>query len=293
MLQTQIETLTQAPLLKKDFPKIDNLITALSTDLENGKISKSDINAISQSFGKDFLENTMQGYGLLKPFGYAGDFLMIDKIYTYHKSSIKKYEIWDEYFHQHAAPKAVRNRKNYFKKIMNAKMEQHPKLDLMNVASGPARDLFELYETHGDYELNTTCVEMDGNAIKYAKELNQNHLDKISFVHKNIFKHREKNKFDVIWSAGLFDYFDDRTFAAILGRFKNWLKPGGEIIIGNFNENHNPSRDYMELFGDWYLHHRTESQLIALAEKAGFDAANVRVGKEKENVNLFLHIQSN
>jgi extracellular factor (EF) 3-hydroxypalmitic acid methyl ester biosynthesis protein len=92
-------------------------------------------------------------------------------------------------------------------------------------------------------------------------------------------------------SFGLLDYFNDKAFILTLKKMKNWLKLNGEIIIGNFNENHNPSRDYMELFGEWFLNHRTEIKLKELAEKAGFKSENVRIGKEKENINLFLHIE--
>ncbi len=46
----------------------------------------------------------------------------------------------------------------------------------------------------------------------------------------------------------------------------------------------------MELFGEWYLNHRSEEHLIYLAKNAGFEANQIRVGKEPENVNLFLHI---
>ncbi len=95
----------------------------------------------------------------------------------------------------------------------------------------------------------------------------------------------------MVWNAGLFDYFDDRTFVVLLIKMKEWCTSEGEIIIGNFNEENNPSRDYMEVFGEWYLHHRTEGRLIQLALKAGFDRANIAVAKEPENVNLFLHIK--
>ena len=291
-LQTQIELLSQKELSEKDFPEIDEIVETLSLNLRNGEISKSEINKINQSFGEEFLENTIQGYGLRKPFGYAGDFLMIDKIYTYHKSPIKKYEIWDRYFHSQSAPRAVRNRKDYFNKVMHNNCTKcHEEFNLLNVASGPARDLFELYEEDDLNNLKTTCIEMDENAIKYAKELNKNHLDKIKFIHKNIFKHKEENKFDLIWSAGLFDYFNDKAFVIILKKLKDWLSPKGEIIVGNFNENNNPSRNYMEIFGDWYLHHRTKNQLIELAKESGFNAENISVGEEEENVNLFLHLK--
>lgn len=291
MIQEQLTSLIGKQISTKDFPEIDKIIQTLSTDLKTGKIAKEDIDALNKNFGQEFLDNTLQGFGLRKPYDYTGDFLMIDKIYTYYKSPIKKYEIWDEYFHRQSAPKAVRNRKEYFKTILKEKFESYQEVHLMNVASGPARDLAEFYDQEKGCQLITSCIESDEHAIKYAKALNKNHLDKIQFVHSNIFKHREKNKYDVIWSAGLFDYFNDKAFIMIIKKFKDWLNPNGEIIIGNFNENYNPSRAYMEIFGEWYLHHRTEDQLRELAQVAGFKANQIHIGKEAQNVNLFLHIK--
>ncbi len=73
----------------------------------------------------------------------------------------------------------------------------------------------------------------------------------------------------------LFDYFNDKTFVAILKKMKNWLKPGGEIVVGNFNDNHNPSRNYMEILGEWYLEHRSENTLKQLALKARFEELGI------------------
>lgn len=293
--QNQIEELIKFNNISHDdFDKIDKIIESISLDLKNGQLTRKDISEINTIFGEEFLENTIQGYGLRKPYGYAGDFLMIDKIYTLATSENPKFKIWDEYFHLQTAPKAVRNRKEYFKKIMQKRINCNTQLELLNVASGPARDIFEMYsKLPANKKVVTTCVEMDKNAVEYAQELNKEFLDKIQFIQKNIFKYKENSKYDIIWSAGLFDYFNDKAFLLILKKFKNWLKPGGEIIIGNFNENHNPSRNYMEIFGEWFLTHRTEDQLIYLAMEAGFDRKMINIDNEPENVNLFLHIKNN
>lgn len=285
---TQIETLTE-----EDFPTIDKVINKIAVEFKAGNISKEDISALNATFGEEFLNETIQGFGLRKPYGYAGDFSMIDQIYTLKESDNPKYKIWDKYFHSQSAPIAVRNRKEYFKKILIEKLSKQTSLSLLNVASGPARDLFELYSgLEKNQNVTTTCVEMDKDAIAFAKNLNGKFLDQITFVQSNIFRHKESLKYDVIWSAGLFDYFNDKAFVMILSRFREWLKPGGEIIIGNFNEANNPSRNYMEIFGEWYLHHRRDEQLIDLAEQAGFEKRAISVGKEEENVNLFLHLKS-
>lgn len=236
-----------------------------------------------------FLRDTesIMGHIRQKPFGYAGDFYIIDRIYT--RQGSQQYSKWDTFSLENTAAEAVRNRKAYFKKCMSQRLKGEA--SLLNIASGPARDLYELLQEQPNPQLSVTCVEMDANAIEFAKKLNNRFLHQIEFVKKNIFRFQTSKQYDVIWSAGLFDYFDDRAFVLLLQRFGQWLKPGGEIIIGNFNDDHNPSRTFMEVFGDWNLNHRTEAQLIDLARQAGFSEGNIYVGREPENVNLFLHIK--
>lgn len=130
---------------------------------------------------------------------------------------------------------------------------------------------------------------MDKNAVQYAQYL----LDadpRVTFEVENVFKYLPQRKYDLVWSAGLFDYFDDETFIRILNRYLSFIEEGGELIIGNFHPR-NPSRGYME-FGEWYLHHRTNEELIALAQKAGVkDANRITIEEEELGVNLFMRIK--
>lgn len=264
--------------------------TALDCFIE--QVPETVVKDFNASLTERYLQETIHGHALRKPFGYAGDFLIIDKIYTGHQSDHAEYGKWDAYFHRHAATKAVRNRKDYFKQNLKRILRgnQGQPTSLLNLASGPARDLAELYQSIDPQLLKTTCIDLDAHAIEYAKQLNKPWLGQIEFIHRNIFKFRPENNFDVVWSAGLFDYFDDATFVAILRRIRTWANPGGEIIIGNFSEE-NPSRRYMETFGEWYLHHRSPEKLIGIAMQAGFKRTEIQVGKESEGVNLFMHLQ--
>lgn len=275
------------------YPQIDELIASISVLKKEGLISKKEIREISYYYGKAFLENTLQGAALLKKFGYAGDFLMIDNIYSNHFSDHPFYKSWDKYFQNQAAPKAVRNRKEYFKQLIKNKFHKRKTINLLNIASGPARDLAELYPILSHSQtLKTVCIETDESAIKYAKNLTHDFQEYIEYINANIFQFETKHKFDVIWSAGLFDYFSDRNFLTILKKCKDWCSSNGEIIIGNFNAAHNPTRDYMEIFGEWFLNHRTRKELIELGKVAGFEESEIFIYNEPENVNLFMHLKN-
>jgi extracellular factor (EF) 3-hydroxypalmitic acid methyl ester biosynthesis protein len=261
----------------------------LTRECESGNISQLDLQIMRNSFGEECLEATLHGHSITKPYGYAGDFMIIDKFYRKHVTSDKRFEKWDKFWQSCAATQSVRNRKTYFIHTLTNILREKPRLDLLNVASGPARDLAELYSGIDKGQVNTVCIEADSRAIAYAKELNKANSDDINFIEQNIFRYEAGKQFDVVWSAGLFDYFNDSVFIKILKRFVSWTKPGGEVIIGNFGT-YNPSRAFMELFGDWYLHHRSGEHLIQLALQAGIAKENIKVEREPEGINLFLRI---
>jgi len=272
--------------------QIEHFIPQVIELVKNGHISNAEITELLNQLPQ-YYKNTIPFHALSKPYGYAGDFSIIDKIYTNHISDDTKAKIWDIYFHKTAGAKAVRNRKEYFKQTIKDRLQNLDEIDLLNVASGPARDLKEAYDELENIEnLRSTCVDMDQHAIDYATDLNQGYKSQIKFINKNVFKFSTSNKYDLVWSAGLFDYFDEKAFITCLKKFRNFCKPEGEIIIGNFNSDHHPSRDFMEIFGDWQLNHRTKTELQVLALKAGFKEKQIEIGHETENVNLFLHLRN-
>jgi len=273
-----------------EYDALNKVFDTISYEYKSGTISNDEIQLLQHGFGDECLENTLHGHIKTKPFGYAGDFLIIDKIYREQITEDMRFQKWDMFWNNHAAAKAVRNRKDYFIKTMTDRIKPSQTTRLLNVASGPARDIAELYNIIDPKTLQTVCVEADKCAINYAESLNKINEEQINFVHKNIFRFSTEEKFDIVWSAGLFDYFDDKTFVRLIKKFMSWTKPGGEIIIGNFGLQ-NPSRNYMELIGDWHLQHRSEVTLTAMAVEAGIKQENIFIGKEQEGVNLFLHLK--
>ena len=272
----------------EDYEGLNSAVNLLPFLIENNEISEAELKDILDR--STFLKSpdSIMGHIRQKPFGYAGDFSIIDRIYKREVS--KEFVKWDSFSVNHLAAEAVRNRKDYFLDLMTEKMEGVGRLHLLNVASGPARDLFELYDSTFTRKLQATCVEYDKRAIEHAKTVCKNFLRNIQFINQNIFRYDTEAKFDVVWSAGLFDYFDDKTFVRTLQKFIKWTSPGGETIVGNFSDD-NPSRAYMEIFGDWHLKHRSAAELQQLAIEAGARPEQISVDTEPLGINLFLRIR--
>lgn len=167
---------------------------------------------------------------------------------------------------------------------------------ILNVASGPARDVFDYLGFEGVPEYHFTCLELDYQAIGYAKDLLEPRIgarmneSTVDFIRGNALRYSTHKRFELIWSGGLFDYFNDRLFTGCLKRLGRLLSETGEIIIGNFGDS-NESQGYMELIGEWILVHRTPEDLIRLAKAAGFSEDQITISSEESGVNLFLHIR--
>lgn len=229
--------------------------------------------------------DSVAGFCYLQPHGYAGDFEMIERLYTRYVSGDSAVARWDRFAQAQPAARAVRNRKTYFIDLLQSR----PFASVLNLASGPCRDLKEYFEQHPGAAILVDCVELDPNAIAYAQKL-LGPNPRVRFFNQNVLRLNTEATYDLVWSAGLFDYFTDRIFVRVLSRLLKNLSRGGEVVIGNFSDT-NPNRAFMEVAMNWHLHHRSEQQLLDLALAAGATHHDLRVQQEAEGVNLFLHIR--
>jgi len=264
--------------------------------LTNVPKESSQITLEEQSKIYDFLSpllnslDCMIGFAFQKPHGYAGDYEIINRIYSKRKSTNDNLVKWDEYYHELDAPIAVRNRKEYFTNLVKNSVGKKDNSSVLNLGSGPCSDLHDYLVDNPGNTVSFECLDMDNRAIEYGSNVCNSYLDKVSFINQNAFRFRPERQYDLIWSAGMFDYFSDKLFIRLLNRMYALVNEGGELVVGNFSS-YNPSQNVMEVFTQWYLHHRSEETLIELALQAGVNKKNISVKSEDRKVNLFLHLQ--
>ncbi|MEI6140811.1 MAG: class I SAM-dependent methyltransferase [Mariniphaga sp.] len=235
---------------------------------------------------------TIIGFSFTKPFGYNGDFFIIEKIYQNYVSPDPMYKKWDEFFHTFPAAIAVVNRKKLAKDVLcqlhtNSVNNQ---ADVLILGSGPVTEVYEFLTEHPESGLYFDLIDLDKRAIDYAKDKNRKFQDRMNFYNCNIIRFTPDKTYDLIWSAGLFDYFKDKHFVYLLKKYYEYLNPEGEMIIGNFATG-NPSRKIMEILGDWFLVHRSSDELTNFAFQAGIHPSKIDVVSEPLGINLFLRIR--
>ncbi|MBN2031121.1 class I SAM-dependent methyltransferase [bacterium] len=225
-----------------------------------------------------------------KPLGYAGDYQLIDWIYTKKTAPSGKGKLFDLLFHSYEAAESVRNRKAYFiQKCIELSRQKQSRFDILNIGCGSCRDVLEMYQySKNGKQIYFHCVDHEKKALQYAKKLfaNTQLRENIHLDNENIFKLKTSKKYDMIWSAGLFDYLEDPMAILLLKKIWRYLKEDGQIIFGNFSTK-NPTRKGMEMVGKWHLIHRTADHLIKLCKKTHLPFSEIEIESEPLGVNLF------
>lgn len=227
---------------------------------------------------------TLQGFARAKPHGYAGDFELIEKIYSSSHSPSEALRRWDEFFHLAPASQAVRNRSRLFSEVVRERECR----SVLSVACGPALDVAAAVGA-GGFE----CIEFldnDPKALDRARANTPPSDATIRYSCRNALRYRPERSFDLVWCSGLFDYLVDRTGVLLLRRLMAAVAPGGALVVGNFHKD-NPDRAYMETVGDWLLVHRTPESLRDLAMAAGMAANSIDIRTDATGLNLFLVVE--
>lgn len=275
---------------ESQYEELGILYKSLNQRRKKGIITEAEVMNVWQSLPDVYItKDTMQGYALLKPHGYSGDYVIIERIYQKWLSPKEHLMNWDRFFHSQEAPCAIINRKEYFLDILDSLQKIDGQRDVLNIGCGPSNDVID-FLSKGESHIFFDCVDYDKDAIEYShnKVKEKGFLNHIEFHRENAFKFRPSKQYDLIWSAGLFDYLDEKTFKMLLSKQLAFLKTGGELVLGNFSLK-NPTRDYMEC-GNWFLYHRSPDDLMKIAEECGIPEDKISVKSESLGVNLFLHI---
>lgn len=235
---------------------------------------------------KYFLHGDYVNHSLKKPRGYAGDYQIIDAIYRNNPKTTGYDRLFDNYFQMSAVSIAVRNRKDDFKKIIhNVAANKKGPIRILNLASGPAREIDEALRSPllKDRDIFFDCVEQDQGAIDFAKCLIDD-PQRTRFIKQNVsrialksnIESTMKDRYDLIYSTGLFDYLDYRLSLRLIRNLKRLLKSDGVLAISDVRDRFtNPSIFFMEWVGDWNLLYRDDDTFRGIFVDAGFEEKNL------------------
>lgn len=246
----------------------------------------------------------LQLHARTKPRGYAGDFELLEKIYRQTCGTDPLGGLFDRYFQNQAAPRAVRQRRTQLAARLAAAVRQRDQgAHVVSVGAGPAAEVLDACQTvpaERHQSLTITLLEMDPGALGFARQRIQPafsgtlHTERTNLgrlATDRSWSNRTR-QFDLVYCAGLLDYLDQEAAAAMLRLFNQWLAPGGEAVLFNFAVG-NPTRSYMEWIGNWYLIYRDLAAMQAIVDRAAIQDAQLEVRSAADGllieVQLFKH----
>jgi SAM-dependent methyltransferase len=206
---------------------------------------------------------------------------------------------------QEGAARANINRVEYLRSLIERVVETSPsaRVRIANIGCGPAQELLALMNGTPSIgkRLDVALIDQEEQAIKYCERtlgpVASRTGARIQYIRESVRRLLTERQLasvlgqrDLVYSAGLFDYLNPRTFSVLLSALYDAVSKHGSLVVGNVAKD-NPSRWFMEYCLDWFLTHRSREELLDYGLKLEPAPRRVDVEAEPLGINLFLSIQ--
>ena len=281
---------------------LDNILHELSK--KRIGLSTYDEKNLIESLRNRFLSIIHQSdfckYSYDKPRGYSGDFITQEMIYFgvmgkvdyRYRGSSELGKLINSLTLSMDNPKANYARVKSIKKTVKNKVES----GFCNIASIGCGSCLELWDfTSNDAgNMNLFLLDQDQGALDCAKTNISPEIKKITFCNKKLLRFllkpntNELENQNFIYMFGLLDYFGIKLSLQIVANLWKKIIPGGSILVTNAHPD-NPTRLWMEYFGDWFLQYKTKDDLLCIfKDLPNVDKYNYTI--DKFGVYQFLEI---
>ncbi len=244
-----------------------------------------------------------------KPMGYAGDYEMVNQILADPRQGPNTYfQIVNTLFLNAAVAEAHRNRitilVDYLGRAAELAEREGRQVNILNVGCGPAVEIQRFIETHPDpSRLSFTLVDFSEETLAYTRSCIEGAARKhgktvqVEFVHESVHdllkravrrdSFSDRERFDFVYCAGLFDYLSDKVCARLVQYFVLRSREAGQILVTNVHSD-NPERNGMEHLLEWHLIYRNEDQLESVLP---LQRSATRLYKDVTGANVFAEFR--
>jgi len=237
-------------------------------------ISKSDIPIYKEYLEEvvgQYLNHSPQGRRIKeKKHGYPGDYETIRSFFENHyqgKSIFGK--LINSWICKMVSSTGVVNRVkfmyDYILNKFNAHQGKEP-FSILSIGSGPAIEISDFISKNNfDKEVHISLFDLDAIGLVEFKDRLQYSIKPnvvVECINEDIIKEilRKKStfgrQFDIVYCAGLMDYFNDKACQKIVNYIIKMTKPEGHFLYTNMHDS-NPLQYFMQLAGDWAIIHRS------------------------------------
>lgn len=255
----------------------------------------------------ELLDGPIWWQAYTKPRGYPGDHFVMDHIYhgsprgdTHYGQVVHTLGVQVGQF--------IEKRKEFVKQTiieMEAQCRNQNGMLIASLGCGTAKEVEEFSQTHlaDTRPLTFVLVDQDSDALRHAghsisetlgKRQDRPRID-IQLRHQSVLhllRQVDPSQImlqaDMIYSAGLFDYFSDRTCRVLAKRLYDSLRPGGLLLLGNMKANTDMIWP-LEIIADWPLAYRTAENVMTWTD--GMKGAEILLRTEATGYDYLLSVR--
>jgi hypothetical protein len=242
-----------------------------------------------------------------KPLGYPGDYVAMNYMYRGAPEGDTPFGRVAHELAVHIGQFVVK-RKDLVRHAIAEAVARHGGPGPCVVASlgcGPAREVSE-FLAHDPLAARPThffLVDQDGDALRFcgqqmsaairegasdgAARVEMRHLSVLRLL-REIEPGELLPPADLIYSAGLLDYFSDRTCRILTQRLYDALRPGGHLLLGNMKAGTDMLWP-LELIADWSLRYRSAESILSWTE--GLEGAEISLRTEATGYDYLVSVR--
>jgi SAM-dependent methyltransferase len=240
-------------------------------------------------------------YSFRKPRGYPGDAVLMDFIYgsgssnaVLESTSALGRSIFQQISQNPAFP-AIQGRRDLFAQRIEAACQENQGCRILSVACGHLREGGVLRKRGIPRPARFVALDQDEASLELVAS--EHHESGVECLRESAIRllsnHFDIGEFDLIYSAGLYDYLSDEFSTRLLQALVRRLAPGGGVLVANMLPDI-PACGYMEAVMDWWLIYRTPEQMAEMGNQvAAMSDVQWRVFTDDLQHIVYLEIRPN
>lgn len=239
-------------------------------------------------FCKSWIANRAHG----KPSGFAGDYEMLIKLYDEATPARGLGGYIDLCILDLPLARAVRGRLAAARAFLLAEIASRNRpTRILDIASGPCREYNDWPITQQPVEV--VALDNDKQALNYVRQQVVSHLPASCGLYPERYNAlrtrsseatlRNFGSFDIIYSVGLCDYLTDEHLIGLFAGWRETLNEQGALYIA-FKDTERYDKTPYQWHLDWFFYQRTESDVVSLYERAGFDLDSIQTSRDSTEI---------
>ncbi len=241
-------------------------------------------------------QSPFTGRAFSKPRGYPGDAVILDFIYGQLPVTQEEYGIGADLYHhwEYETPscRSVRARRDLLAARVDELAEQMKSPRILSIACGHLREAQLARAVKEGRVGEYVGLDQDEDSLAVVHAEQQTHAVKAvkGSVRSLLTGKHDFSDFDLVYSAGLYDYLAEPVAIRLTQTLFQFLRAGGKLLIANFAPE---LRDigYLEAFMDWRLIYRSEAEVESFASTIPpSEISEMKCFREKNGNIVFLEI---